>query len=329
MQGTMQGTETAVAGTAVSCAGLTKHYGREVGIEDLDLEVRSGEVFGFLGPNGAGKTTTIRLLLGLIRPTRGRATVLGEDLLTSGAAVRARLGYVPGDLALYARMTGEHLLAYLGDLRGGVPRAAWTALAERLQVDLGRRVAELSRGNRQKLGVVQAFMHDPELLVLDEPTSGLDPLVQQEFQRLVRERVLDGATVFLSSHVLAEVEQMADRVGIVAGGRLLVVDTVDGLRVRARRRVELDFAGAVPPGLAAVPGVQQVQVRGLTATCWVSGPLTALLELAVRHHVVDLHTHDPDLEDAFLGYVEAPVAHGAGVPAPRGGRHRARSTTSG
>jgi ABC-2 type transport system ATP-binding protein len=270
----------------------------------LDLQVQAGEVFGFLGPNGAGKSTTIRMLLGLISPTRGAAEILGLDLRTHGVQIRARIGYLPGDLSLYQRMRGRDLLEYLARLRGGVRPTAYESLAERLRLDLDRRVRDLSMGNRQKLGVVQAFMHAPELVVLDEPTIGLDPLVQREFQRLVRETVERGATVFLSSHVLTEVEEMADRVGIVADGRLVVVDTVDHLRARAVRRVELDFPVSPPEELAAAPGVVSTEVRGPTATCLVAGPITGLLKVAVDHGVVDLHTHDPDLEQAFLGFVE-------------------------
>ncbi len=285
--------------------GLTKFYGRQRGIEGLDLTVQRGEVFGFLGPNGAGKTTTIRLLLGLIRPTAGKAEVLGHDVVSDGMRLRARVGYLPGDLALYDRMRGEDLLRFLARMRGSVPASRYRDLAARLDLDLGRRVHDLSKGNRQKLGVVQAFMHDPALLVLDEPTSGLDPLVQLEFQRLVREVVDAGSTVFLSSHVLSEVDQMADRVAIVDSGRLVVVDDVDGLRERATRRVELDFPVVPPPQLGDAPHVQSVDVRGRTAVCRVSGPAGGLLKVAVDHGVVDVHSHDPDLEDAFLGYVEA------------------------
>jgi ABC-2 type transport system ATP-binding protein len=289
---------------ALSSRGLTKYYGKSRGIEDLDLEVQTGEVFGFLGPNGAGKSTTIRMLLGLISPTRGSAEILGLDLRTQGVQIRGRIGYLPGDLSLYQRMRGRDLLAYLARLRGGVDPSAYDALAERLRLDLDRRVRDLSMGNRQKLGVVQAFMHAPEMVILDEPTVGLDPLVQREFQQLVRETVERGATVFLSSHVLTEVEDMADRVGIVADGRLVVVDTVDHLRERAVRKVELDFPISPPAELAAAPGVVSMEVRGATATCLVAGPITALLKVAVDHGVVDLHTHDPDLEQAFMGFVE-------------------------
>ncbi len=298
-----QGAPSRTAELALRTRGLTKLYGAQVGITDLDLDVSTEEVFGFLGPNGAGKTTTIRMLLGLIRPTRGEATILGTPLRPGPVGARADLGYLPGDLALYDRMTGEQVLHYLASLRGGVPAQRYRDLAERLGLDLTRRVRDLSRGNRQKVGVVQAFMHWPRLLVLDEPTSGLDPLVQVEFGRLVREAVDFGATVFLSSHVLAEVEQLADRVAIVDGGRLLVVDTVDGLREKATKRVELDFPGSPPPELGSAPGVRELEVRGDTAVCTVAGPVGPLMAVAVRYGLLDVHTHDPDLEDAFLGYV--------------------------
>jgi ABC-2 type transport system ATP-binding protein len=288
---------------ALRLQGLTKYYGSQRGIEDLTLDVRIGEVFGFLGPNGAGKTTTIRMILGLLRPTRGHGDVLGLDIVRDSVQLRAQVGYLPGDLALYDRMQGRDLLEFVGRMRGGVPAAQYENLADRMQLDLGRRIKDLSRGNRQKIGVIAAFMHSPRLLVLDEPTSGLDPVVQQEFHRLVRETVEAGATVFLSSHVLAEVEEMADRVGIVVSGRLAVVDSVDMLRERATRRIELDFPAAPPAQLADVPGVQRVDVRAGTATCWVSGEAGPLLKVAVDHSVLDVHTHDPDLEDAFLGYV--------------------------
>ncbi len=287
---------------ALQLRGLTKFYGRHRGVEDVTLDVRAGEVFGFLGPNGAGKTTTIRMILGLLHPTSGGGQGLGLDIVTQSVALRSQMGYLPGDLALYDRMQGRDLLEFLADMRGGVPPQRYEDLAQRFHLDLGRRVKDLSRGNRQKIGVIQAFMHDPRLLVLDEPTSGLDPLVQQEFQHLVRETVDGGATVFLSSHVLAEVELMAQRVGIVVDGRLIVVDDVDMLRERAARRVELDFA-RTPPDLSGVPGVQRCDVRGVTASCWVTGPVGPLLRVAVDHDVVDVHTHDPDLEDAFMDYV--------------------------
>ena len=288
-------------GSAIRTRGLTKHYGAAIGIADLDLDVRRGEVFGFLGANGAGKTTTLRLLVGLIRPTAGSAEIAGFPIDAAGLETRRLVGYLPGDVALSAHATGESVLAYFARVRGGPDPRVYRALAERLGVDLRRRVSELSRGNRQKLGVVQAFMHAPSVLLLDEPTSGLDPFVQAEFHALVREVVEQGATVMLSSHVLAEVERMADRVGIVTAGRLVLVDSVDGLRERALRRVELDFAGVPPAGLADLECVQEVSVHGTTATCSVIGTIGTLLSYAAAHGLVDAHTHDPDLETAFLG----------------------------
>lgn len=290
---------------AIRTRGLTKRYGKAVGIAGLDLGIERGEVFGFLGANGAGKTTTMRLLVGLIRPTAGTAEIDGHALDGDGTAIRRSVGYLPGEPAFPKHATGESFLAFLARIRGGIAPTAYRSLAERLRLDLRRRVDELSRGNRQKLGVVQALMHDPRVLILDEPTSGLDPFVQAEFHAIVRERADRGATVMLSSHVLAEVERMADRVGIVADGRLVLVDSVDGLRERATRRVELDFDGTPPDGLAAIAGVGGIDVRGSTVTCSVTGTAGALLAYAAAHGLVDAHMHEPDLETAFLGATTA------------------------
>ena len=211
---------------------LTKFYGKHLGLDGLDLEVRPGEVFGFIGPNGAGKTTTIRLLVDLIRPTRGRLRVLGQDPRSGGATLRRRLSYLPGELPLDGRQSARELLTFLGNLRGGVAQKQIDRLAERLQLDLSRPIRGLSKGNKQKVGLVQAFMGDPELLILDEPSSGLDPLLQQEFLAMVREVRASGRTVFMSSHVLAEVEHVADRVGILRAGRLVAVEDIEVLRQR-------------------------------------------------------------------------------------------------
>ena len=215
--------------TAIRTESLVKDYGKTRGLDGLDLEVQTGEVYGFLGPNGAGKSTTIRLLLDLIRPTSGRAEVLGLDPEASGVALRRRLGYLAGDFLVDGRQSGRELLTYLGRLRGGVPKTRIEGLAERLDLDLDRTIKGLSRGNRQKIGVVQAFMHDPELLILDEPTSGLDPFLQQEFAALAREVTAAGRTVFMSSHVMSEVQQTADRVGIIRDGKLVTVERVEDL----------------------------------------------------------------------------------------------------
>src|SRR5688500_16385439 len=216
-----------MADPAIRTERLVKTYGRAKnrGLVGLDLQVDSGEVYGFLGPNGAGTSTTLRLLLGLSRPTGGHATVLGMDPRTAGPALRRRVGYLAGDFVVDGRQTSRQLLTYLGNLRGGVPAARIAELADRLGLELDRQIRGLSKGNRQKAGVIQAFMHSPELLVLDEPTSGLDPFLQQEFVRLVQEARREGATVFMSSHVMSEVQHTADRVGIIRDGRLVAVES--------------------------------------------------------------------------------------------------------
>ena len=288
---------------AILTEGLVKRYGRNRGLAGLDLEVRPGEVYGFLGPNGAGKTTTIRLLLDLIRPTEGRATMLGLDPRRDGVALRRRLGYLPGDFIVDGRQTGRELLTFLGNLRGGVPRARVDELAGRLGLDLGRRIKALSRGNRQKLGVVQAFMHEPELLVLDEPTSGLDPFLQQEFVAMVREASHAGRTVFMSSHVMSEVQQTAHRVGIVREGRLVTVERVETLPERAVREVEIHFDAPAPAAeFAALPGVSDLRVDGAVLRCRLAGRADALVKAASRHTVVDLLSEEPDLEELFFDY---------------------------
>ena len=244
---------------AIETHGLTKFYGTDRGVEALDLRVERGEVFGFLGPNGAGKTTTIRLLLDLIRPTAGRAVVCGLDAREQSLEVRRRTGYLPGELKLPPRLTARECLEYLARLRGGVERARIERLADRLGLALERPIDDLSKGNKEKVGVVAAFMHDPELLILDEPTSGLDPLRQEDVQELIRERAAPGGTVFLSSHALDQVEHVAGRVGIVRDGRLVAVEEISALKRRALRHVEVRFAGPVPgDALAGVPGVRDV-----------------------------------------------------------------------
>lgn len=290
---------------AVRTYGLTKWYGRARGVEDLDLEICRGEVLGLLGPNGAGKTTTIRLLLDLIRPTSGRAEVFGLDVRSRSIDVRRRVGYLPGDLVLPMRLTGRELVSHLGDLRGGVAAHAADALAERLSLDLDRRISELSKGNRQKLGVVQAFQHQPDLYVLDEPTSGLDPLVQHSFHQLVDEVVAAGATVLLSSHVLGEVEHMAERVAILRNGRLAEIDSVTALHARAVRTMHVQFAD--PPTEAefrAVPGVDDVVVDRSVLTCVVVGNADAFVKALSRHTVLSITSEEPDLEELFLHLYE-------------------------
>ena len=288
---------------AVRSENLVKRYGRDRGLDGLDLEVHRGEVYGFVGPNGAGKTTTIRLIMDLLRPTSGRLEVLGLDPARDGVALRRRIGYLPGDFVVNGRQTGAELLSFLGRLRGGVPRARVTALAERLGVDLDRRIRSLSKGNRQKLGIVQAFMHDPDLLVLDEPTSGLDPLLQQEFVAMVAEAAAAGQTVFMSSHVLAEVQRTARRVGFVREGRTVAVEPVEALRERAVRRVEIQFEDDVTAAeFAALPGVSDVEVSGGILRCRLAGRADALVKAAGHHTALTLLSEEPDLEEIFLTY---------------------------
>ncbi len=284
---------------------LTKHYGHTVALDHLDLAVPPGVVFGYLGPNGAGKTTTIRLLAGLMRPTSGRATVLGGDTVADVDGVQARIGYLPGDFAADPDLTGREYLTYLANLRRMGDRSRIGQLADRLGLDLDRHVRTLSHGNRQKVGLVQAFMHDPELLVLDEPTAGLDPLVQQEFLALVRAARDAGRTVFLSSHVLAEVEAVADMVAILRRGRLVVVAPVTTLTRRTVRRVDLVFEDAPPlDKLRTVEGVREATALDHVAHLAVEGSMAALFATAAPHRIVDVVTHDVDLEEIFLGYYE-------------------------
>ena len=293
---------------AVLTERLTKSYGRarSRGIVELDLEVRTGEVFGFLGPNGAGKTTTIRVLLDLIRPTAGRATVLGLDSRRDTLAIQARSGYLPGELSLYPNLTGRETLRYLGNLRGGVDWDHVAALASRLDADLDRKVADLSSGNKRKIGLLQAFMHRPELLILDEPTAGLDPLVQHEFYHLLDEAREAGQTVFLSSHVLPEVQRVCDRVAFIREGELVAVEDVAALTGRAVREVEVVFAAPVPPSaFAGVPGVTGVVADGKDATLLritVTGSLDALVKRLGEYPVADLTSRLPDLEDVFMTF---------------------------
>lgn len=288
---------------AIEAEGLTKTYrGGARGVEDLSFRIEPGEIFGFLGPNGAGKSTTIRMILDLIRPTAGRLTVFGRDPRRDGAGVRARIGYLPGDLRLYPRLTGRELIAYFARLRGMAGTGDAEALAARLDLDLDRPARALSRGNRQKIGLVQAFMHRPDLLVLDEPTSGLDPLVQQTFAAVARETADRGGTVFLSSHVLSEVQHVADRVGVVREGRLELVETVETLRERAPQRVEVTFAAPPPPdAIAGVPGVRETARHGAVLLMTLEGPADALVKRLARFEVLGIDSHEADLEDVFLG----------------------------
>lgn len=287
--------------SVVEAHGLSKSYGSRRGVVELDFAVERGEVFGYLGPNGAGKTTTIRLMLDLIRPTQGRVEVFGKDVRNASVDVRRRLGYLPGDARLYERLTGGELIEYFASLRGLRDLSEARRLSSRFELDLETPIRALSRGNRQKVGIVQAFMHRPDLLVLDEPTSGLDPLMQQEFAELLRETTQDGRTVVLSSHVLPEVQRLAHRVAVIREGRLVIVDTVENLRARAPGRMEASFADLPPPGaFDDLLGVREVERRGTTVVFTLEGPADPLIKALARFEVLGLDSHEADLEDVFL-----------------------------
>ena len=289
------------ASPALATTGLSKRFGPTLALDGLDLEVRRGEVFGFLGPNGAGKTTTIRLLLGLLHPTSGSATVLDMDPWRQAADLHRRLSYVPGEVAVWPQLTGAEILELLGNLHGPVDEAYRDELIERFDLDPSKRGRAYSHGNVQKIGVIAAFMTRPELLVLDEPTTGLDPLMGMAFRRCVREAREDGRTVFLSSHVLSEVEALCDRVGIVRTGRLVDVGSLAELRHLSAHAVEITVDGAMPE-LDRIPGVDVLSVADGRARCEVRGPIGPLLEALADVEVVSFVSREPSLEEIFLRY---------------------------
>ncbi len=288
----------------IRCEGVTKRFGDTEALRGVDLAVLEGEVLGYLGPNGAGKTTTLRLLMGLTRCSAGRVEVLGLDAWRRRDEVHRRVGYVPGDVALYPRLSGLDHVDYLGHLSGiGQPSAA-TKLAERLDLDLRRPTRELSRGNRQKLALVLAMMGQPELLVLDEPSSGLDPLVQREFHALLAEHSARGGTVLLSSHVLSEVQRVATRIAVLSAGRVVAVEELDALRAKSLHHVEAQLAGRVRvEDFEALSGVRHVRFEEGVLRCEApQSALDPLLKLVARHPVVDLTCTEAELEETFLAY---------------------------
>ncbi len=296
---------------ALHTEGLTKHYGDVAALIDLDLDVRPGEVFGFLGPNGAGKTTTIRTVMDEIRATSGRASILGLDCHNQSVEIRRRIGYLPSDLSLYPNLTGKDTLTYFANLRGGVDWGYVGELAERLGAQLGKKVGDLSSGNRQKVGVIAAFMNRPKLLIMDEPSNGLDPLVQREFQTMMREVVAQGAAVFLSSHTLSEVQRVADRVGIIRHGKLIALETVASLRSKGIRKVELELGSTADPAhFEAVPGMREVLVEGTRVQLSYEGAMETLLKAVAEHYeLIDISTQDADLEEVFLTYYHDDVVN--------------------
>jgi ABC-2 type transport system ATP-binding protein len=289
--------------SAIEAIGLTKRYGATTAVDSLSLQVEPGQVFGFLGPNGAGKSTTIRMLLALQRPTRGQARVLGLDAAADSVEVHRRTGYLPGDLALFPRLTGRQHIAWFARARAAGGDSLARQLADRFRVVADRPVRELSKGNRQKIGLVLAFMHRPELLILDEPTSGLDPLMQREFEDLLRETAAEGRTVFLSSHELDEVQRTADRVAIIKDGRLVAQDTVEDLRRAAPQKMEVRFRRPVDlAGLSAVTGVTVTAADGPRVTLDVTGDIGPVLGVIASHDPVGLTTRPAGLDELFLDF---------------------------
>ncbi|GGJ19879.1 ABC transporter ATP-binding protein [Deinococcus roseus] len=282
---------------------LEKKYGRSRGIQDLVFEVRTGEVYGFLGPNGSGKTTTIRTLLGMLKPTSGQASILGLDIKRDTVKIRQKVGYLPGELNLYPEMTALEVLRYFADLRGMKMDKEVHDTIERLKLDPRKKIRDLSKGNKQKIGIIQAFMHHPEVLILDEPTSGLDPLMQYEFDQIILDSKKQGKTVLLSSHVLAEVDKTADRVGILKEGRLIVESTMQELKSHARQQIEVEFA-AVPPAesLSNIPGITETQLQGNRAIFTVSGKMDAFIKTLSRFEILSLRSMSADLESLFMEY---------------------------
>jgi ABC-2 type transport system ATP-binding protein len=291
---------------AVSLEKLTKNYGTSRGICEVSFEVYAGEVMGFLGPNGAGKTTAIRTLLGLIKASSGKATILGVNALDSNVNLRRKIGYLPGIAATYDRYTALGYLDFIARMRGLELEGEIRTLARRLDLNITERIQDLSKGNRQKVSVIQAFMHSPDVLFLDEPTSGLDPLVQREFEKILDEARDRGAAVVLSSHVLSEVEHLADRIAIIDQGSIVVVDEISTLKAKARRRIDLFFEKQIAEGdFAKVPNIKEIEVVDGSLRCVVTGSEFELLKRAVDLGVTEVRTHESSLEEIFLGLVGA------------------------
>ena len=289
----------------LSLQGLTKFYGEQRGVEDITFDVHPGEVMGFLGPNGSGKTTVMRMLMGLLHITRGRAEILGEQVSVSRPEVRTSVGYLPGTLGLHKNQTVGQYLTYMADMRGIDCARNIQSLCERLSINPRRNIGDLSKGTKQKVGVIQAFMHQPRVLILDEPTSGLDPIVQREFEAILSEARDNGAAVLLSSHVMHEVEVLASRVAIINEGKLLVVDDVVNLKAKTLRTLKLQFPQPVDPFLfTSVPEVRAAIATGNFIECEVVGAETNVLRLAVEHNVITVESHDPTLEDIFVTTTE-------------------------
>jgi ABC-2 type transport system ATP-binding protein len=290
----------------ISTELLSRRYGRRMGIEGVNLNIREGDIYGFLGPNGAGKTTTIRLLLGFLRPTLGRATIFGWDCWRQSPRIKREVGYLPGDLRLYPWLTGQLALKIIGRARGADFRTSGTELADRFQLEMNLRVRNMSRGMRQKLGLVMALLHRPRVLILDEPTSGLDPLMQDELASCLRELAAGGHTVFFSSHTLSEVESLCDRVAVVRQGQIIADETLQSLRARARRIVELVFTDREASARAQLPSfLKPYRREGRQCYCELEGPAAPLIGWAAQQAIEDISISQPDLESLFRKFYEA------------------------
>lgn len=290
---------------AILLQEVSKSYGRQRGVINLNMQVKQGEIFGYLGPNGAGKTTTIRMLIGLIAPDKGSISLLGQNIRQHARELRQRIGYLPGDLRLYERMSGRDLLTFLANLRGGTDWWLADSLTQCLDADLNRPIRTLSKGNLQKLGIIQALMHRPDLLILDEPTSGLDPLIQNEFHCILTRSRSEKQTVFFSSHNLAEVEQICDRVAIIRDGSLMTTEHIYRLRSKSLRKLTLVFSEEVPSeAFVSLPGVSDVQVEGNILRCTAQGSIDALIKEAARYPLEDIHSEKAGLEEIFLRFYQ-------------------------
>ena len=286
----------------IETQGLTKYYGPTRGVEELNLRVEEGEIFGFLGPNGAGKTTTIRVLLGLIRASSGEVRLFGKPAGVGSVSLRADIGYLPGEIGLYGHLSGRAWLRRLGSLRGGAWQVKAKELARRLELDLSRKIKGMSHGTKQKLAIVQAFMHDARLLILDEPTSGLDPLAQQVFYEMIQDEHKAGRTVFLSSHILSEVERTCSRVGMIRDGRLVVVERIEDLKRKRVKWAEIEFAEPVTAEAFRLPGVRTVEVDGRHVRISIEGGYSDVLKALGSYPIENINVHDASLEDIFIEY---------------------------
>jgi len=290
---------------SIQLENLTKRFGKLTAVSDLTFSVAPGEVLGFLGPNGAGKTTTMRMLLGLINPTSGLATISGFDVSKRNPKMLARIGYLPGSMAAYENLTGHEFLSFLAKIRRKDCSKQFTSLAERFELDLHKHIHDLSKGNRQKIGVVAAFMHEPEVLILDEPTSGLDPLMQRQFEEILSEAMKRGAATLLSSHVMSEVENLSDRVAIIDKGKLLLLSSVADLKQKALRRIELGFPQAVShERFRTISGVTQVDAYGDRVVLEVTGAVTEVMRLAVELGVTAVKSEEPSLDEIFVSLID-------------------------